>query len=335
MKTAFVTGGAGFLGLNLVEELVTGGWDVCVLDRTGPRARNVELGGVRWIRGDVTDPAVVERAMPERVDAVFHAAADTSHWSARAADQTRVNVGGTRVVVEAALKRKARRFIQTSSIAAYGFHDEIIDEQTPSTAMACPINYSRTKHLAELEVRKGVDRGLDAVLMNPANILGPYDDYGWSRLLVMLDRKGRLPGAPPARASFCHARRVAAAHVSAFDRGRRGQNYLLGGADATFFDLAREMQSLVGGKLPGRPTPAWLLRALGRVSLWASYLTRKEPDLTPEKAVLVTCDLVCTSARAERELGYAPLPLKAMLEDCHAWMVGEGLLSGKERENPR
>ena len=63
-----------------------------------------------------------------------------------------------------------------------------------------------------------------------------------------------------------------------------------------------------------------------RVSLWGAYLTRREPDLTPVKATLLSSELVCSSARAERELGYRGVPLETMLEDCHRWLLAQGLL---------
>jgi len=325
MKLALVTGGAGFLGMNLVEQLLEAQWNVRVLDRDLPGTVPFEVSGVEWLQGDIADPAAMEQALPERVDAVFHVAGDTTHWRLGDARQTRVNVEGTRVVAAAALKRKARRFIHTSSIAAYGFHPGRITEEAPSRALESRINYFRTKRLAELEVHRGIEQGLDAVILNPANIIGAYDRSGWSRLFPMVEQ-GRLPGAPPALVSFCHAREVARAHVSAQEKGRTGHHYLLGGADATFFEFAREIGRILGRKVPRKPTPAWVLRLYGRLSYWGSCLTRREPDLTPEKADLVTNDLVCSSEKAEKELDYHPASLTAMLEDCHLWLVKEGLL---------
>ncbi len=326
MNTALVTGGTGFLGLNLVEQLVAEGWEVSVLDRTVSNAEHLAKLRVRLVEGDITDSDSCERVMPENVDAVFHVAGDTSHWKMADARQTAVNVEGTRRMVSTALKRKARRFIFTSSIAAYGFQQRRITEETQSTAPNSRINYFRTKRLAELEVHRGIEQGLDAVIVNPSNIIGPYDYSGWSRFFFLID-EGRLPGAAPGRASFCHVREVAKAHVSAFEKGRRGHNYLLGGADATFFELIQKIGELVGREVPKKPTPAFLLKVVGRLSLWGSYLTRKEPDLTPEKAALVTTDLLCSSEKAERELGYEPISLSAMLEDCHRWLIQENLVS--------
>jgi nucleoside-diphosphate-sugar epimerase len=330
VKTAFVTGGAGFLGVNLVDQLVSAGWEVLVFDTAGANAAQIEKRDVSLVEGDITDPASCERALPAGVDAVFHLAGDTSHWKLGDHRQTKVNVEGTRNVVGAALRSKVRRLVHTSSIAAYGFQPSRITEEMRSTALDSSINYFRSKRLAELEVERGSERGLDAVILNPSNILGPHDRSGWSRFFRLIEQ-GRLPGVPPGRASFCHVREVAAAHVAAFERGRSGHHYLLGGADATFLELVQLIGKLLGRPTPSRATPAFLSKLAGRLSLWGSYLTHREPDLTPEKATLLSSELLCSSAKAERELGYRSVPLQTMLEDCHRWMLAEGLLGRAPR----
>jgi nucleoside-diphosphate-sugar epimerase len=122
---------------------------------------------------------------------------------------------------------------------------------------------------------------------------------------------------------------VAAAQLAAWERGRRGHHYLLGGADASFLELVQAIGSLLGRPTPTRTTPAWLSKLAGRLSLWGSYLTGREPDLTPEKATLLSAELLCSSHKAERELGYRPIPLETMLADCHRWLLEQGLLRSR------
>jgi len=325
IKTAFVTGGAGFLGRNLVEELLLSDFEVVIFDRARPNGMLAERG-VSFAQGDLTDAKACERAMPEGVDAVFHVAADTTHWKLGDAQQTKVNVDGTRAVAAAAIRRSASRFILTSSIAAFGFQRERITEDTVSTALHASINYFRSKRRAELEVLQAVERGLDAVILNPANIVGRYDASGWSRFFRLI-AEGSLPGIPPGSGSFCHAREVARAHVAAFERGQSGHHYLLGGVDATFLEVVQRIGALLDRPVPKRPMPAFVSKAAGRLSLWGSYLTRREPDLTPEKAALLSADLLCSSDKAEKELAYQPVALQVMLEDCHRWLCEEGVIN--------
>ncbi|RLC15669.1 MAG: oxidoreductase [Deltaproteobacteria bacterium] len=325
VKTAFVTGGAGFLGINLIEELISGSWDVTVFDLQTANLSRFTSRNVKLVQGDITNAAACVKAMPENVDAVFHLAGNTNHWRLGDRLQTRVNVGGTGNIVAAALKRNARCLVHTSSIAAYGFQPERITEDTRSTAAGASINYFRTKRLSEIEVHKGIKKGLKAVILNPANIIGPFDTSGWSRIFLLVE-KGRLPGAPPGKASFCHSREVARAHILAAEKGTSGANYLLGGADATFFEMVQQIGKLMNRKVPGRPTPAFLMKLVGRLSYWGSCFTRKEPDLTPETACLTSSELLCSSQKAVKELGYRTVSLEDMLSDCHRWMIDAGLL---------
>ena len=329
MPVAFVTGGTGFLGINLIEQLLAKKWEVVALHRPTSSMKDLRKKDIQLVEGSITAPDSLGAALPENVDAVFHVAGNTSMWSRRNKIQTRDNVEGTRNMVDAALERRARRFIHTSSIAFYGHHEQHIDEETRSNAIDSPMNYNRTKYLAEIEVRRGIDRGLDAVIINPADIIGPYDYRGWSQLFILIDRQ-KLPGVAPAIHTFCHAREVALAHIAAFHKGRTGENYLLGGVEIDFASLAREIGSLLGKPTPKRPTPAWILKLIGRLSLWASYITGKEPDITPEKVFLVTHNMLCNSKKAERELDYHPASLESMLDDCYRWMLGEGMIGQKK-----
>jgi nucleoside-diphosphate-sugar epimerase len=113
--------------------------------------------------------------------------------------------------------------------------------------------------------------------------------------------------------------------VAAFERGRTGHHYLLGGVDATFLEVVRRIGALLDRPVPKRPIPAFVSKAAGQLSLWGSYVTRREPDLTPEKAALLSADLLCSSNKAEKELAYQPVALQVMLEDCHQWLCEEGL----------
>ncbi len=323
--TAFVTGATGFLGLNLVRELTGLGWTVHALHRPQSNLTYLRHFPVRLAQGSIDDLASLERALPEGVDVVFHVAGDVSFWSRNNPRQTQTNVVGTRNVVAAALRRGVKRLVHTSSTGVYGFAKQPFDETAPHLGKHSWFHYQHTKALAEDEVRLGIARGLDAVLLNPANIIGPYDLHNWSRL-IRLTAAGRLPRVPPGRASFCHAREVARAHVAAVDRGRSGENYILAGADATYAEAVQIIGELLHRPIKVRVAPALLLRVAGRVLGWAARLRGREPLVTPESAAFLSASLLCLSDKAVRELNYRPVPLRVMLEDCYQWMVAEGIL---------
>lgn len=324
-RTAFVTGATGFIGQNLVEQLAAAGWTVTAFHRPGAVLGLLERLPVARAEGDLLAPRDVRAAVPEGVDAVFHVAADTSMWRGHRVRQARVNVEGTRNVLAASLGARAKRFVHVSTWATYDLSRGDVDETSPQIGGRSPIGYVKTKYLAELLVRTAGERGLDAVIVNPAHIIGRYDRHNWARLIVMA-ATGRLPGVPPGAGSFAHGAAVAEALIGAAERGRRGESYLLGGADASFLDVVREVGRLAGRRVPRRTTPAALLRLAGWLGAVQGAVTGREPPVTPEGVAVALAHARIVSTKAERELGYKPAPLAAMVEDAYRWLKAEGLI---------
>ena len=231
-KTAFVTGGTGFIGLNLVEHLTQSGWDVVALHRPKSRLMYLQKYPVRLVEGAIEDAASLDRAMPEDVDAVFHVAGDVSLWSGHKQRQWRTNVEGTRNMVATALAKRSRKFVHTSSTAVYGIPAEQFDETSPKLGKDS-FNYQHSKAVAEEEVANGVTQGLDAVFLNPANVIGRYDWGTWSRF-IRLAANGQLLRIPPGRACYADVGAVVRAHHAAAEKGRTGHNYILGGSEASY-----------------------------------------------------------------------------------------------------
>lgn len=327
MRTAFVTGATGFLGLNLVEQLVAADWQVTVLHRGESDTRRLFRFPVAAVTGDITDPPSLRRVIPQGVDAVFHVAANTTMWSRNAGRQMRDNVEGTANMAAAARVAGARRFIYTSSWNAWGWvlGTSVLTEDRPQRGFESPLPYDRSKALAEAEVRAAITAGLDAVILNPAHIVGRYDTHNWARLITLVHQR-RLPGVPPGSGSFCHAAAVARAHIAAAERGRTGENYLLGGADATFLEVVRLIGDLADRPVPHRALPSPLLKAIARLYAIRGMVSGREPDITPEGAAVVCAHARIDSGKAADELGYETSSLRTMLDDAYRWLEGEGLL---------
>ena len=325
MRTAFVTGASGFVGSNLCEELLAQGWRVIAMHRASLDPGQLARLPVERVIGDVTDHRSLQAVMPYAVDAVFHVAGNTSLWSRQRVEQLRVNVKGTRNVVRAALETGAKRLIHTSSLLAYGLHSGTITEDTPPRGLGSTIDYVRSKALAEREVRAGISKGLDAVILNPGHVIGRYDLRNWSRVFRMVE-SGLLPTAPAGGGSFCHVQSVVRAHVAAVDRGRSGANYVLGGADSSYIGLVRMVAKMRGQRPRLLPLPMAALNAVARVDELISPLLRREPDLTRDAITLLSTSIYCRNARAVSELGYVPRPLTEILDDCHRWLIETGRL---------
>ena len=322
-RTAFVTGGTGFVGLNLVQRLKAEGWDVTALHRASSDLTYLKRFQPGLVVGEITDRASLETAIPKGTDTLFHVAGNTNMWRRRNAEQTRDNVDGTHNVVEAAISRGVRRLIVTSSISAYGGVSGAVTEETPSLASKSRVNYELTKWKAQEIARAATSRGLEVVIMQPGAIMGAYDIGTWSRMFLLV-RDGKLPGVPPANLTFAHVSEVVGAHIAAADRGTNGGQYILGGENRSMLDLVTEISLLLGKPAPKGEMSASLLKFIAWLSDLISSVTGKEPAITPEIADGLGGTVTVTAAKAQRELGFKIVPLKVMVKDCFDWMKAEG-----------
>jgi nucleoside-diphosphate-sugar epimerase len=324
-RVAFVTGGTGFVGINLVHALVGQGWRVVAIHRRTSNLRWLGASGAELVEADVVEPDSIMAAMPDGVDAVFHMAGHISTWRPDKAKQAAINVGGTRNVATAALARRAKRYIQTSSISAWGPIDgDLLQEDSPSRAQEQSNIYALSKLQADEEVLRLVAEGLDATIVCPCGILGRYDISTWGRLFTLL-KNGDLPGLPPGGQPFGHVREVVAAHIAAVDRGATGERYILGGTAVSYAELGQHIADLVG-VAPPRVLPGLVLSALARVSDLASRVTKKEPDLTPDGVAFLNATFGVDASKAEKDLGYVNVPIEESLSEQYAWLVDNGLL---------
>jgi len=325
MKKAFVTGATGFLGLNLVERLLLQNWEITALHLPGEDLKNLSRFDVTPVAGNILDVGSLQKAIPEKPDAIFHLAGDISMWHKNDDRQYKINVLGTANMCRAALEKNAGRFIHTSSSSAFGYHGVKLTEATVSNALDCKMSYNQTKYLAEQEVQKSVRAGLFAVILNPCNIIGPYDPGNWSQLIKNVCQ-GKLPGYPPGLGTFAHARDIADAHIAAAEKGRNGENYLLGGVRASFKEVIAQIVEITGVNLELKKISRQKLKMmlyLGRVK---SFFDGREPLLTYPKYMRLTGKLTCDDTKAQKELGFKTTSIHQMLTDCYGWMKQEQII---------
>lgn len=326
-RTAFVTGATGFLGLNLVERLLDQGWHVTALHRESSDLSVLGRFAADRVIADIQDAETLIEIMPDKLDAVFHTAANTSVWGRHAGQQAMDNVAGTGNVLSAAIANSAARFIHTSTWNTFDWSDGIISEDTSQSSVAHHwISYNRTKYAAEQLVKSAVAKGeIEAVILNPAHIVGRYDNHNWARLITMA-ATGTLPAVPPGSGCFAHGPAVADAHITAVDKGRNGANYLLGGPEAPFTDIVDMIRGISGQEKTASTAPAFAMKALAHLKSVLAVVTGNEPDITPESVAMVTAHVRIASTKAADELNYQATALEPALQDAHDWLVETGAL---------
>jgi dihydroflavonol-4-reductase len=323
-----VTGASGHLGGNVVRALVATGVPVRAVDvRRGAALQGVEA---EFITADVLDPAALEKAFAG-TEFVLHLAAKISIAGDPDGSVRRVNVEGVRHVAEAARAAGVRRLVHCSSVHAYdaGAGGAAVREDGPrATDPALPA-YDRSKAAGEDELRRVVDRGLDAVILNPTGMIGPVDPEPsrMGRVFLALFR-GRMSVTVHGAFDWVDVRDVVAALMAAAERGRTGENYLIGGHRASVGDLGR-LAAEVSGRTPPRfavPLPPVQLAARAAVRL-AGPRRAGRLLLTPESLHALATDPRVDGSKAAAELGHRPRPLAETIADLHASFVAEGRLT--------
>ena len=311
---ALVTGAAGFIGSHVTAALAAAGAEVRAFDRQPPG----ELPpGAEVVVGDLLDPAILAKAM-QGCDAVFHLAALYSYARADADAMEAINVEGTRLVLEAAARGESRRrVIHTSSCATCGpvaGRPATEDDAPPDWELAVP--YKRTKLEGERLALEAAQEGLDVVVVNPTTPVGPGDRRPTPTGKMVGDvARGRARAYLAGGAlNIVAVEDVAAGHVRAFEHGRRGHRYLLGGENISMREAFAIVARAAGRRPPRIAIPWQVAHSAARVSTATLAAIGREPSLLVlDEVRLARRPMLFDDAKARRELGYRSGPASAAL----------------------
>jgi len=324
-----ITGANGFVGLNIVKALVAEGHEVTAYVRASSNVAFLEPFGVTLVRGELHDRQALRAAMTGH-EGVIHTAGNTSSNARDWPLLEAVNIEGTRQVTEAALECGITRLVFTSTTSTIGANDNPGEEATEATSLngfRAKNPYAKSKLQAEELVYRACDRGLSAVILNPAEVLGAYDySMQWGRMVLAVNYN-QLPFMPPGGASFCGAGDVGQAHVNALTKGRSGERYIIAGANTRYTGLIETIEAVVQRKvdLPQINYSRFYLKTLLQEKL--PWLVRGEPVLDAYRLRVFSGTYYFSSAKAERELGYQPASLNQMVSDCASWYRANGFIA--------
>jgi dihydroflavonol-4-reductase len=324
-----VTGATGFVGSAIARLLDARGLAVRVLARpTSPR-RNLEGLNCEVALGDITDSSAMNRAL-DGVRFLFHVAADYRLWAPNSSEIIRTNREGTRAVMQAALDQGVERIVYTSSVATLRAANGpvSVDETAPLAEGEGIGSYKMSKVLAERLVERMVaEQALPAVIVNPSTTIGQRDVRPTPTGRMLIEAAcGRIPVFVDTGLNLVHVDDVAGGHLTAMEKGRIGERYILGGQNASLREMLAAIAKLAGRKPPTINVPrtpiyplAYAAEALGRI-------TSKEPFLTVDALKMASHYMFFTSAKAELELGYTARPYAEALRDALDWFHRAGML---------
>lgn len=282
-----------------------------------------------FVQADVLDPAALKGAFAG-ADFVLHLAAKISIAGDPDGSVQRVNVDGVRNAAEAALATGVRRFVHCSSVHAYdsrALNGPLRETAARAVDPRLPA-YDRSKAEGEAKLRRIVERGLDAVIVNPSGMFGPVDPEPSRMGRVLLAMfQGRMPVTVRGSFDWVDVRDVASVLVSAAKGGRTGENYLLGGHRASMTELARLAASVSGRRPPRVEVPLGLVRVAAEAAVRIAGPRRAgRLLLTPESLHALATDPIVDCSKAAAELDYRPRPLAETVSDLYASFIADGRL---------
>jgi dihydroflavonol-4-reductase len=324
---ALVTGGTGFIGANLVEGLNEAGYTARILRRESSSLEALEGLAYEEAVGDILDIASLAPAM-EGCEWVFHVAAVSDYWRKGVDWLYKVNVEGTKQVLEAARKAGVRRLVYTSSVAALGVppDGELLDETHTFNLKPKEFWYGHSKHLAEQAVQAAVEDGLDAVIVNPGIVIGPRDVNKISGSIVIEVVRGLVRFYLPGGANYVAVEDVVAGHIAAAERGRVGERYILGGENLSHREAIDTIVEVTGAPRPLFSFPRWAIEPTAvMVELARTVLGARVP-VNENQVRMAGRPLYMNIEKAARELGLPQTPFRTAVERAYRWFREHGYL---------
>jgi dihydroflavonol-4-reductase len=323
---SLVTGGTGFVGANVVRELLREGASVRVLVRPKSDRRALANLKVELSEGDLTDRRSLDRAVAGAAT-IYHVAADYRLWARDPGELYRANVDGTRAILEAAGAAGARRIVYTSTVGVLGIPKDgtLGTEDTPVSLADMVGPYKASKFLAEQAARELVRAGLPVVIVNPSAPVGPWDVKPTPTGQMVVDfLAGKMFATLDTGLNLVHVRDVARGHLLAAERGRIGERYILGHENLSLTAIGRHLAEITGGRAPWLRVPyavAWC----GAACMEAAARVSGRPPKVPLTAVrMARKKMYFSPAKAVRELGLPQTDVREALRDAARWFVEHG-----------
>lgn len=317
---AFVTGGTGFIGANLVRLLLDRGYEVRALVRPESDLQNLRGLEIELVGGHLNDPEI-DRSLRD-CSVLFHVAAHYSLWQKDREKLYESNVLGTRNILAAARRAGVERVIYTSSVAAIGVGKDgrSVDETYQSPVEKLIGHYKKSKYYAEQEAKKAIRSGQDIVIVNPSTPIGPLDSKPTpTGDIILRFLRRQMPAYVNTGLNVIDVRDVAIGHLLALEKGRTGERYILGNQNMSLKDLLEELSKITGIPAPKMSIPFWIPQIVAWFDEKILASLGKTPSVPLDGVRMSKQKMYYDPSKAIRELGLPRSPIEIALKDAVDW----------------
>ena len=321
----FITGATGFIGIHLAKTLAASGHTVHALYRSEKKlAPLADITNIILFKGDITEPESLEKAM-NGCEQVYHVAAFADVWAKDPSIIYKLNVEATKNIFKIAQKLEIQKIVFTSTAGVYG--PSLKGEVTEMTSRSLDffVEYERTKFIAEEKAREYVNKGLDIVIVNPTRVYGPglLSKSNSVTLMIKQFSEGKwriIPGNGKSIGNYVFVEDVVKGHLLAMEKGKSGENYILGGSNASYIEFFDILRDLTGRKHKLFKLPLFIMLCSAHTMMLITKIFGKPPLITPALVRKFNYQWDVSSKKAETELGYTITTLKEGMQSVLEWV---------------
>jgi len=323
-----VTGADGLLGSNLVRELLSRRHEIRAFVQPGRQQVTLEGLAIEKFAGNLLSTEEVVQSA-EGCDAIIHCAASTAVWPIRSEIINKVNIDGTKNIIQAVYKNKVQRLIYVGTANSFGFgsKDQPGIEGNPYKSATYGLDYMDSKYKAMQVVLEEVKKNsLPAVVVNPTFMFGPYDSTPSSGAMIVALYKGKVPGYTSGGRNYLCAKDAAVAIANALTQGRVGECYILGNENLSYKEIFTKISSTIGVKPPSLSIPSVFAKLYGHIGSLIGTITGKAPAVSYPLSRIASDEHYYSPVKARKELGLPQTPVETGIRESFEWLKENGYL---------
>ena len=321
-----VTGPDGLLGSNVVRELLAQNYEVLVMSEDGKDSPTIDDLPIQKIAGNLLKPTEIDQAI-NGATYVIHCAASTKMFPPKSELVNKINIDGTQAIINACLKHNVKRlvYIGTANSFESGTKEAPGDELNGYMGAKYGVDYMDSKYKAQCLIQRACkEDGLNAVVINPTYMIGPYDSTPSSGTMVLKIQAEKVPGYTLGGKNFVAVKDVAKAVVNALTMGRSGECYIAGNENLTYHEAFQKIANTLGVKAPKTKMTTPMVRLFGTVNSKLATLFKFEPKITKELAILASEEHYYSNKKARTELQMPQTDIEEAILDCFTWFQENG-----------